>query len=797
MDILNTLGLDDSKLFEDLKLGEVLSKKTLSDPEAVQEPISYTLQPFSVKTTEIPSLTLVASLNAQHQIQLFNNLSEDKDQDGFIGTTEQAIVPFDATSPVLKYKTSLEVNASAKLNTGGLSLGVNAGTKIFHFAYLKHPANTTVRAAILSDFKSFPFIFSLDRVKNLQPGEALAFNAYASFGLSLDFDPVDLLSAGVSALSKYIGQNQTFSMNISATGSLGVNFSATDNFELIFTKNQDGSYNVKVKKSKISNNKISAGLQINAAFSNPEKVSDLINSKIDDLLNTATNLTKEKREEVTTILTTVAKGSVPFADLSEVEKLLIEALATRLKIPDFAQDALNKAKELLGKITDITNNIQQEVIEVAKKKFTAGFSFEYSSISQDDVLIDASLTESALEQTHKSLVLMSTEKLISEAASDNGVTLRKYLRTQSTNRRKAWGFAFGLGNYKIGGSDSKTFNSEISIQYNNQNIAEKEFKVTYRVARGYQEVGSLGGDNTQWLGVVGVHMSKFELKPTMDQFAYNITLDFDRLEKKIKSNDKETILDLLDKASAWDIINDNDLDNQANLLLNELTKNGNASNVNFSFKLNITPEGFNFIKGSWLYLLRNNPNANLVALSQAFGSNMPYLPSYSYRNTLDKKADLYGQVWQTYFINEGFGKRVQNMGYDDYASIAKSIVGKKDVELGNKEGRLPGNASAWFGGIVKMNPDTGRDMLACMTGFKNLLENIEAKSSNYEQDMKRALNNIALGFGQLYYVQALGAYFISLANNNSIILQEITSVLEVTYTDAAGASQTIQIQKNK
>ncbi|OJJ23835.1 hypothetical protein BKI52_05655 [marine bacterium AO1-C] len=797
MDILNTLGLDDSKLFEDLKLGEVLSQKELSDPEAVQEPISYTLQPFSVNTTEIPSLTLIASLNAQHQIQLFNNLTEDKDQDGFVGSSDQAIVPFDATSPVLKYKTSLEVNASAKLSTGGLNLGISAGTKVFHFAYLKHPANTTVRAAILSDFKSFPFIFSLARVKNLQPGEALAINAYASFGLNLDFDPADLLSAGVSALSKYIGQNQTFSMDISATGSLGVGFSATDNFELIFTKNQDGNYNVVVKKSKISNSKISAGLQISAAFNNPEKVSDLINSKMDDLLNAATNLTKEKREEVTTTLTTIANGGVPFDNLSDVEKLLIETLATRLKIPNFAQDALNKAQDLLNKIVEIKDNIQQEVLEIAKKQFTAGFSFEYSGISQDDVLIEASLTENALEQTHKSLILMSTEKLLSEAASGNGVTLSKYLRTQSTNRRKTWGLTFGLGNYKIGGSDSKTFNSEINIQYDNQNQAIKEFKINYQVARGYQEKGSLGGDNTQWLGVVGAQMSKFELKPTMDQFAYNITLDFDRLEKKIKSNDKETILDLLDKASAWDIINDNDLDNQANLLLTELTKGGDASDVNFSFKLNITSEGFNYIKGSWLYLLRNNPNANLVALSQAFGSNMPYLPSYSYRNTLDKKADLYGDVWQTYFTNEGFGRRVQNMNYDDYASIAKSIVGKKDVELGNKEGRLPGNASAWFGGIVKMNPDTGRDMLACMTGFKNLLENIEAKSSNYEQDMKRALNNIALGFGQLYYVQALGSYFISLANNNAVILKEISSVLEVSYTDAAGTSHTIQIQKNK
>ena len=797
MDILNTLGLDASKLFEDLKLGDVLSQKKLSDPEAVQEPISYSLQPFSVKTTEIPSLTLVASLNAQHEIQLFNNLAEDTDQDGFVGSGDQAIVPFDATSPVLKYKTSLEVNASAKLDTGGLNLGINAGTKVFHFAYLKHPANTTVQAAILSDFKSFPFIFSVDRVKNLQPGEALAFNAYASFGLTLDFDPADLLSAGVSALSKYIAQNQTFSMNINATGSLGVSFSATDNFELIFTKNTDSTYNVRVKKSKTNNNKISAGLQISAAFNNPSKVSTLIDSKMDDLLNAATNLTKAKREEVTNILTTVADGNVPFAKLNDVEKLLIEALAQRLNIPNFAQEALSKAQDLLNKIADIKNNIQQEVIEVAKQQFTAGFSFEYSNISQDDVLIEATLTENGLEQTHKSLILMSTEKLLSEAASGNDVTLSKYLRTQSTNRRRAWGFAFGLGNYKIGGSDSKTFNSEINIQYNNQNQTEKTFKINYQVARGYQEKGSLGGNSIQWLGAVNAQMSKFELKPTMDQFAYNITLDFDHLEKKIKSSDKTTLLSLLDKASAWDIINDNELDSQATTLLGELTKAGDASDVTFSFKLNITPEGFNYIKSSWLYLLRTNPTANLVALSQAFGSNMPYLAGYPYRDTLDKKTDLYGQVWQAYFANEGFGTGVQSLSYDDYASIAKNIVGKKDRQLGNQEGRMPGGLNNWFGGIIKMNPYTGQDLLSCMTGFKNLLENIEAKSSNYEQDMKRAMNNIALGFSQLYYVQALGAYFISLANNNSVILKEISSVLEVSYTDATGASQTIQIQKNK
>ena len=423
MDILNTLGLDDSKLFEDLKLGEVLSQKKLSDPEAVQEPINYTLQPFSVKTTEIPSLTLVASLNAQHQIQLFNNINEDSDPDSMIGTGVQAIVPFDAANPVMKYKISLEANASANLNTGGLNLGIKAGTQVHHFAYLKHPADTTVRSAILSDFASLPFIFNLTKVKTLKPGEALAFDAYASFGLTLDFDPVDLLAAGVSALSKYINENATFSMNINATGTLRVNFSATDSFELIFTKNQDGGYVVRVKKSTTRNSKISTGLQITDAFKNPETVSSLINSKMDDLLNAATNLTKDKREEVTQTLTSIANGSMPFESLSDIQKLALETLAKRLKVPELAQDALNKAQEVINKIEEIKNNIQQEVIEVAKQKFTAGFSYEYSNISQDEVLIEATMTESALEQTHQSLVLMSTDKLLSEAAAGNGVTL--------------------------------------------------------------------------------------------------------------------------------------------------------------------------------------------------------------------------------------------------------------------------------------------------------------------------------------------------------------------------------------
>lgn len=795
MDILNDLKLSDLQFIEKLNLGPVFSQKELQDPQAVQEPVFFNLTPFNVDTQEVSPLTLVASVNLKHQIQLFNNLTEDIDQDHVVGNDATAFIKFDSNTPLLKYDIHLTANTGATVNTNGLKVGIKSGAHIKHFAYLKHQPTDTVQAAILKDVKSLPFIFSLAKIKNLQPGEALAFETNADFGFDLSFDPVDLLATGVSAISKYVKQGEAINLNVSASGSFGVSFSVKDNFELAFAKTNDGRFQVLVKKAKTSENTRSLGLQTKVAFAKPQQVAELVNSKIDELMAATTNLAPDKLWEVVQKLEAIANGSVPFGNLSPLERALIETLAKRLNIPEMANNALNAAKDLLAKIARVKTNLQQDIIEAAKTKFTAGFNYDYSYVSSNEVLIEAIISEAALTQAHKDLVLMNTQSLVAASTNKAEVELLTYINSKTTERHKTWGIVLGIGNYKLGGIDKQDFIRKITTNVKN---GQEEQLASYKGVRGYTEQGSLGGNALKWWGGIDAQMPHAMVNPTMDLFDYGITIDFNHYEKKITHSDTNKVTELLDLASAWNIIDNTQLEAQSKQLLFELTKGGDAGKVNFSYKLNISPEAFNDMRATWLFLLQNKPEIHLQILSNAFGKAMPYSSDYAYRKDQNLRAQAYGSLWKAYFSNEGFSSSIKGYSYQDYAHTAEDALSKVDSVLAKAEGNYANNRvgdNMWFGGIIRMNSHCGTQMNRLVTGIQSLLENVQAKSPNYDKIISRAFQKIVPGFSQSFYAKALAPYFISMANNNPAILAEIAAVLEVTFTDDAQQLQTIILQK--
>ncbi len=793
MDILKILNLADSDFIKKLNLTPIFSQKELSAPDAIKEPIAYSLTPFNIDTTELSPLTLVTSLNLKHEIQLFNNLVEDKDEDGIVGDTAQNMIKFDPNSPLLKYKMNIQANAGASMEVKGLSVGIKTGTQIKHCSYLKHVPSTTVEKAILSDAKSLPFIFLLDSVKNLQPGEALSFEAFGNFGIDLSFNLADLLIAGASALRKYLSKSEVLNVDVQTDGKMGASFSVQDNFQLVFAKTTEGKYHVLVKKAKTTNNTRTLGANVQIAFNNPEKISALINSKIEQLMTSVTNLVPEKYKDVESKLQSIAAGSVPFDQLNDLEKAAVEALAQRLGIPNLVDDALNKAKDLLDKLSTIKNNLEDDITKVASQKFKAGFTYDYSYISTKEVLIEALINDAALAESHKGLVLMNTQSLVEASANKDNVQILDYVNSESVERNKKWGFAFGVGNFRIGGTDKKNFGKKVTTTLNN---GKEEQEVVYRGVRGYNEQGSLGGYNQSWWGGMDAQMPQPAANPTTDLFDYSIQVEYNYTEKKLKSKETDLLAELLNIAGAWGIINNDQLEAQTTQLMQQLTAKGNAKDVQFSFNLMIPSGAFMDMKATWLYLLQQRPEIHLQVLANAFASVMPYSPDYAYRKDQRLKVQAYGALWKLYFENEGFGKQ-RGLDYKSYAKSAEATLKQVDQSLAAAEGRYADNRvgdNMWFGGIIGTNPDCGEQMNTLVTGIQGLLEGIQEKSTNYDRVISRAFQRITQGFSQSFYTKALAPYFIGMANNNPAILQEIQSTLNITYVDGDGKNQAIVLQ---
>ncbi|WP_299462041.1 hypothetical protein [uncultured Microscilla sp.] len=791
MDILKVLNLADAEFIKKLNLSPIFSQKELKASDAIKEPITYALAPFNIDTQEFSPLTLVTSMNLQHEIQLFNNLTEDKDEDGIVGTKD--LVKFDPNTPLLKYSINIQANAGTSTEVQGLSVGIKTGTQIKHCAYLKHQPNATVEEAILKDVASMPFIFSLDRVKKLQPGEALSFEAYGDFGVDLSFNLADLLIAGASALQKYLGNNEVLNLDVQTDGKMGVKFSVKDSFQLVFAKTNEGKYHVLVKKAKTTNNSRTLGFNVQLSFKNPGKITELINSKIAQLMTAATNLAPDQLKTVESKLQSIADGSVPFDQLGELEKLAIQALAKRLNIPHIVEDALNKSHELLNKLATVKNNLQEDITKLASQKFKAGFTYDYSYISTKEVLIEALINDTALAESHKGLILMSTQGLVAASANKDNVQILNYVNSESVERNKSWGFALGVGNFKIGGSDKSTFAKKVTTRLNHGK--EEEF-VVYRGVRGYNEYGSLGGYNQSWWGGMDAQTPQPAANPTVDLFDYSLHVEYNHTEKKLKAKERDTVAELLNLAGTWGIINNDQLDAQTTQLLHQLTAKGDATNVQFNFDLMIPPTAFSDMRATWLYLLQQRPEVHLQVLANAFASVMPYSPDYTYRKDQRLKVQAYGSLWKLYFDNEGFGNG-QHADFRSYAKTAEATLKKVDNALAAAEGRyaesLVGD-NRWFGGIIRMNPDCGKQMNILVTGMRSLLENIQAKSVNYDQTISRAFRKITQGFSQSFYTKALAPYFISMANNNPVILNDMKAALTITFTDGEQKNQTLLIQ---
>lgn len=794
MDILKALGLNATQFMDKLNLGPVFSQKQLNNPEAVKEPITYSVTPFNIDSTELSPLTLVTSMNVKDSIQLFNNLAEDKDEDNIVNNNSSSFLTFDSNSPLLKYQINIQANAGASTTANGLNVGIKTGTRIKHLSYLKHQPDETVQAAIIKDITSLPFIFSLAKVKKLQTGEALAFEAYADFGLSLAFDPTDFLAAGASALSKYLNKGAVLNLDIKAGGSLEATFSVKDNFQLIFAKTNEGKYHVLVKKATETTHSRTLGLNVEVGFSNPDKVSKLINTKIDQLMTAATNLMPDKLKEAETKLESIANGGVPFDQLSDLEKTLIGALAKRLNIPDLAADALNKAKELLAKLTEIKNNLEKDITQVARQKFKAGFAYDYKCIASNEVLIEALLNDAALEQSHKGLILMNTQPLVAASANKDNVQILNYMNSKTVTRNSNWGFSLGIGNYKIGGTDHKKFISKIITTLNN---GQEQHQVSYNGTRGYTESGSLGGFGQNWWGGVDAQMPQPSVTPTVDQFDYTINVEYNYTEKKFTAGEQGKLAELLNLAGAWGIINNDELDAQTARVLQQLTAKGNAAEVNFSYHLMIPDEAFNILRNTWLFLIQKKPELHLQILANAFAAVMPYSADYAYRKDQKLKVQAYSGLWKLFFNNEGMGNG-QSMNFREYAETAKATLKKIDADLARAEGNYADNQvgdNMWFGGIIRMNPNAGEKMQILVTGFQSLLENIQAKSQNYDKVITKAFQKITQGFSQSFYTKALAPYFISMANNNPVVLNEMTAVLKITFKNAENEDKTILLQK--
>lgn len=796
MNIIEKVGLKDVDILDKLKLGQFSSKDKLGDPTAIKEIITYKIPPVILIESDTSLIKLRSSANLSHSLQLFNETS-DNDPDSILSNEEKSKAPLklNTDNPVLKHSFLFGTTNDTTSNFKGLEIGVDVGVTVKTMAYFKHEKNDIVKDAVLKDLKEMSFAFILQHVKKLKTGEALAVVTNGNLLVSLSFDSSNIMSGGLSGVAEFVEKGKDVLLDVDAGVEIGVDFSLNGDYELVFSRISTTHYGIIVRSAVVS--EFNAGIQagVTAAFNNPEAVSGYFNKQLDRLLEAVTNMDASALLELEEKLKNASINNLPFISLGENEQKAVDFLIDRLKL----KDEVDKITSLLKKLGEIRSVIKDKITTAAKTKIEAGFNYEYSRITSNSVLLNAEITGAILSKVHKDLVLFNTASLIDlalEQGNQNELLIKEYLKEKIIKKTFTWGISIGLGDYKVGGQDFKEIESKVQKTIIN---GEEAKKVAFEGVRKYEESGNLGGFGKDYWVAFNAAMGSFKKEPLMSDFDFGFSFFIEHYEGKLRKSEKEKFLQIIDMAQLWNIISESDSQSRANELWALLNHKTNAKDINFSLKLNFSPEAFDSLKVIWNQLFNLNTDSNLTLLSRAFGKAMPYNESSKYRKNIDLRGKAYGELWNYYFKNEGFEGVANNESFAFYSQLAENyfMAEDRDLNLGRLEGNYdtPNDAgdNKWFGGIIRIN-NPAKKIKSFMNGLEDLLFAIQANDRKYEKVIKRAFNEMQSAWAYQFCIKALGIYFLEIAKLKGVE-KTINAQLEIRYTDKEENEKVILLTK--
>jgi hypothetical protein len=801
MDILDLTKLTESDFLEKLNLETLASTQKLGDPTAVKEVLEYSLPPLLPIEVDANSidLSLRSSALLRHSTQLFNE-ENDSDEDLILGVSdhEGSILSLNIEFPVLKHTLSFSVSSGAELAVNKLQFGIKTGAHLKTLAYFRHQKDETVRKALMTDIKGMSFAFFLPQLKALDIGEALAIVSDASLSFNLNFEMGDIVSAGISGISKYASAKAPISLEIELGGNIGVDFAVEGAYKLIFVKRASEKYGFYLK-SAVSNTATTAvEVGARASFSNPALVEDFLTDKMDSLLSQITGLNGSELDEIEKKLRTLKSDNLSILDLSEIEKKVVEILVEKLNI----RDQLNQLTALINKIASIRGELKNAFKEAAESKITAGFNYEYSRISTEEILISAEIDESILNKIHKDLILFNTKTFVDLALKGQNaqkIRIDEYLKESSLEIKRNWGISLGIGKFKIGSTDTKELGYKSQQTIKNGQL---HTKIAFEGIRKYQESGNLGGFGNDYWVSFNAAMDTFELSPGTAHFDYGFSFFLDHDQKKFNKKDRIDLLRILDMAVLWDILPQSEFEEQQTRLWQLIGKESRARDITFSFQLDISTEAFDQIKVLLTKLIFDKPDRNLAILAESFGKAMPYFPNYTHRSDIQKRGQAYGQLWKKYFELEAFNSQPREDDFRVYTAMAKLYFKSLESKLSGQEGRYvsaQGKPTAgdniWFGGLIRVNTPA-RNIKNFVLGLEQLVVASNNNHVKFAKILKRAFNKMQDAWKLQFCIKALGIYFIALARAVNAE-DQIESQLEIKYTDAEGTKKAIYLRKGE
>jgi len=357
---------------------EVLRRAVLDQPlakigdEPLQTSMSAPLRVGAVTFTPTAALS----------VRVLNR-AEDKDEDAVFG--ENAHIAFDLQSAWVKYK--LSAKAQGKV---GFGLGTASATSNVELSdYRIHAATDGAWNAMSADLSSPRTLLSLEDVRSLKSGEALALDLGGALSTSVTFTWADVFASKLGEIVQGLFPRVPIAVKLRAGLEIAASVKVTDQFSVVISRTREGLFRIAVKKAKSRDHSFGIDVSFGAEASAVPTIDDALDALFDAL---------------------------------EPEGAREEKAAAELR------------KELRSRL-----------VKAARWKATAGFAYEYARIDESTAIADFILHDEARLPSDYARAISGdfvklTEMLRRDTASR---TLKRYLNETTLTRKSSSGFSLG------------------------------------------------------------------------------------------------------------------------------------------------------------------------------------------------------------------------------------------------------------------------------------------------------------------------------------------------------------------
>jgi len=668
----------------------------------------------------------------------------DSDEDGVLSAskvdTPAGTLPPQLTFDrlYLKYRAECGVKASGEVPIGSLlGIDVSADASAIFADYRVHQGSHSVRAAVIDDLQHHArFVTRLEDVLRLASGEALAFRFSGSLSAGLTLTLSDLFTGQIgTTLGARLGTSAPIAISFKAGATLAFNATVQDDFLVVFSRVDEARWRLGVRKMKSSRVAPSVDAGISVGVENPKALQELTQAAVDGVLGVP--LAKVKS----------VLGAASLESLGTVERRIATALISRFGL----KEALTTIETLRDRVADLEKKIADVIADVVQTRLTVSFAYEYTRVSVNTNLVQATLERAAVEALHADAVKGRTDA-VAQAIRDKtpGVGLELYLNQKEITRAHSWGFTLGLGKWaSIGGKDFKKTSTVQRFD------VQGRVQEAYLGARSYK--GNWIGETFEWGVDLKADMKDYVVGPPLvSDYSLGIHLLWTATQKDLSAAELEQ---WLDSALLWRVIRGEDVVDIRGRIAAALGKAATAS-----VQLTIPNAA---VRGALPALA----GAPLAAFAPALAGAMPWMNT-SGRVSALMRRQLYAPLWTAYLENPFESQKT----YADVAFDHLKKAGHEETAVRERLG-ASGSDPFSFAGLIHLNDRTPQDCEAFTRGATILNSAITSGARN-QKTINKAVAEMDDLWAQSHHVRAIGWYLLD-AIERTGFLANVTRTMTV------------------